>query len=231
MADSTRRITETIEVTLSITEADEDGSPVAVDPDVTPSAEVLLHELVVQQVASEDLTHPSTGVYTFTLTPTMAGFHTVVWSWVQAGEGYESEYTIDVTSDPTGAVTDNSSDTSTDTSGLSADLLCVVTATFYDSSGCPLEGVYARFTPTLLSSFYSSGVVVQEASASSDEDGELEMVLVRGIQGILSVTGLGIVRNVRVPEVGAITLEDLMSLGDDLLEVQRTRFTSLPRRS
>lgn len=228
MAQSTRYITETIEVTLTVTEG---TTETAVDADAIPTAEIYLHSQVVATIEESSVTHSGTGIYVFDWNPANAGIHVVVWTWEYDGEEYESEYKIEVLADPQGTVSDDADDADPG-SGLPSESLCTVTATFYTASGEPLEGVYARFSPLRSTdSFVSSSVIVQETDASSDEDGELEMTLVRGVRGTLAITGIGIVREVEVPDQGTITLDELVALSDDPLEVQVPSFTSLIRRS
>lgn len=228
MADSTRPITDSIVITLTV---EEDGTAVAADS--IPTAEVVLREQVVQTATTADVSNPSTGVYTFALSPTETGVHTVTWSWTRAGENYESEFTVDITANPEGTVEDNSAASSPSSApDIGTANTCTVTATFYDGGGNGMEGVYVRFTPLRgTDSVFANGMFVQEVTASSDEDGALSLTLVRGVLGTLSVSGLGIVRQVRVPDVAATTLNSLIALGDDLLEVQTPKFTRLPRRS
>lgn len=227
-ADSTRLITDTILITLVI---EEDGS--AIDADSTPTAEVRVHNQVVQEVPASSVSKTGTGSYRFTLTPSEPGLHVVEWTWVRAGQTYTDSFRVEVQSNPTGSVEDNSEPSSIDTSpAIGSGNVCTVTATFYKADGSAFEGVFVRFTPLRsVDSFLSSQAIVQETTASSNENGELSLQLVRGVKGTLSVSGLGIVRTVRVPDVATIPLRDLVDLGDDVLAVQTTEFTVLPRRS
>lgn len=110
--------------------------------------------------------------------------------------------------------------------------LCDVTGRFFTAGGDGVEGVFVRFTPTRETDrFGAFGLVVREQTAVSDSTGHVRLNLVRGVSGTLSITGLGIVREITVPDVGAIPLQALVELGDDPLEVQRPVFTQLPRRS
>jgi hypothetical protein len=115
---------------------------------------------------------------------------------------------------------------------LDASQLCEVTARFYTADGDGVEGVYVRFSPTRTAeAFTSTGIFSNDTTAESDATGRLRMFLARGLEGMLTITGVGIVRQVTVPDVASITLEDLVAIGDDLLEVQTPQFTKLPRRS
>jgi len=115
---------------------------------------------------------------------------------------------------------------------LASSKICKVTGTFYDAGGNAMEGVYVRFTPTRdTEAFLTSGVIAAEVSASSDASGRLTLNLVRGVTGILAITGVGITKRVKVPNVGALDIKALVDNGEDLLEVQRPQFYKLPRRS
>ena len=116
---------------------------------------------------------------------------------------------------------------------LGTDKLCLVTATFYDAGGVPVQGVLVRFSPTILAEQNSPfGFIAREVTAQSDADGELAMYLVRGMTGTVSVTGVAIVRQVEVPDVGTAGLFDLISASQDPLEVQNLdSFVQLPRSS
>jgi len=116
---------------------------------------------------------------------------------------------------------------------LGTDKLCLVTATFYDAGGVPVQGVLVRFSPTILAEQNSPfGFIAREVTAQSDADGELAMYLVRGMTGTVSVTGVAIVRQVEVPDVGTAGLFDLISASQDPLEVQNLdAFVQLPRSS
>lgn len=232
MASSTRLVSETIGVTLLVKE-DVDGVATLMDADATPTAVVCLYEQVVFTITASDVSHPSTGTYTFSFKPTEVGLHVVEWAWTYGGEDYTSPFKIEVTADPSGTVYDDS--TGADEASepdIGSSNTCTVTANFFDASGRGLQGVYVRFTPQrTIDSVLSIGLLAKDATAVSDEDGAISLVLVRKVQGTLSVSGLGIVRVVTIPDVAAISLQDLVALGDDLLEVQTPVFTSLPRRS
>lgn len=231
MADSTRLLSETIVVTLTLTE-DISGVDTAITPDATPTAEICVHAQLVETITAAEVSNPSAGVYTFSFTPTKVGLHVVEWSWTYGEVENTSEFQIDVEADPLGTVTDDAAEAAVAATSLAADKLCVVTSTFYDGSGNALQGIVAKFTPLRSTdAFLTSGVIVQEVQASSDADGALALALVRGIMGTLAITHIGIVRQVTVPDAATTTLEDLVALGDDLLEVQVPQFTKLPRRS
>jgi len=235
MADSERTLNSEVTTELSIVQRDESQNEVAVDADETPTAEIRRLGVVVFTIEAGSVTHGGTGAYSFTWTPTHTGLHVITWSFTVGGDDYESEEKVSIvvevegTSDSDGEDTGDSEDVSSD---LGTSQTCTVTAQFYDAGGKAQKGVYVRFTPDRdTEAFLTSGVVATETTAESDDDGYLEMTLVRGLSGTLSVTGLGLVRQVTVPNLGSTTLKNLVENGDDPLEVQRPRFKPLPRRS
>lgn len=233
MADSTGTLHTEVTTELSITQV-VDGVAVAVNADSTPSAEITRIGVVQHTISPSSVLHPSTGVYTFTWTPTVTGVHVITWTYQVGGEDFTEEERIDIQAD-VDAVSD--SDGAAATASTAPDIgtgrSCLVTGHFVDAGGNNLQGVYVRFTPDRASSaFLTNGAVVaSEVTVVSDEDGVVEFYLARGLTGLISVSGMGIVRRVTVPDTGEVTLQGLVELGDDLLEVQRPRFVRLPRRS
>jgi len=226
---------EEITTTLTIVVTDSEGTETETDADDTPTAIIYYEREVHTQVAAEDVTHADTGVYTFTWTPDCVGTYVFKWSFTIGGDDYDSEETIDIIAVVEG--TSDSSDedsetTTTSTADIGNDNICTVTGTFYDASGNYMNGVFVRFTPSRSTdAFISQGVIALEATAESDENGALSLELIRGVKGMLTITGLGIVREVEIPDNGTIDIMDLVALGDDLLEVQKPQFVKLPRRS
>ena len=220
------------EITTTLTIVDEDDA--AVDADDTPEVTIYIQGEFYESIDQGDITHQSTGVYSFTWTPIAVATYVIHWEFEVGQEEYEDDEVLVVVSDITG--TSDSSEDGTpggdDEPDIGEDNTCTVTATFYDGSGDYMEGVYVRFTPLKSDdSFLDSGTVVMEVTASSGSDGSLSLVLVRGVKGMISVSGLGIVREVEVPNVATVSLRDLVDLGEDLLTVQRPQFKRLPRRS
>jgi hypothetical protein len=232
MAYDERTLNTEVTTTLSIVLRGSDGVETAIDADATPTAEIHVLGVLVQEIDTESVTHEGTGSYSFTWTPTQAAVHVITWSFAVGGGAYESEEKIRVVADVEGTSDSVPDDEEEDAPDLAASRLCTVTGTFYDAGGRALQGVYVRFTPDRdTTQFLSSGIVASEVTAESDESGALSLTLVRGVTGTLAITGLGVVRQVTVPDQGAITLKGLAELGDDPLEVQKTRFKKLPRRS
>ncbi len=234
---STERVLNSaITTTLSVVQRDDAGVESAADADETPTAEIRLLGVVVREVEAGDVVHDDTGTYSFVWTPTSTGRHVVTWSFVVGGDDYEAEEKIDVVADVEGSSSSEEAEGAEEDAPAEVDIgaskVCTVSGQFYDAGGNGMKGVYVRFTPDRdTTSFLSSGIVAAEVTASSDEDGALEIVLVRGVTGILAITGVGIVKRVTVPDVATTTIAALAELGDDLLEVQRPSFYKLPRRS
>jgi hypothetical protein len=224
-----------VEITtqLSIYSRDSNFVKSAVDADSIPTAAVEKDNVDWLETTDTTVTADDTGVYSFAWTPDEAGTYEVQWVWEYGSVEYSKTERYTVESTIIG-VSEETSDTDTELAepDLGVSKACKITGTFYDASGNFMQGVHVRFTPLrLMDAVLTSGVIAQEVTAVSDENGLVQLYLVRGVKGMLAITGIGLVREVLVPEVGAIDLMDLAALGDDLLEVQRPQFTELPRRS
>jgi len=115
---------------------------------------------------------------------------------------------------------------------IDASNLCTVTGTFLTADGSFLPGVYVRFSPDLETSRITSlGFIGKDATATSNSSGQISLTLVRGLTGMLSITGSDLVRRVTIPDQATIDIFALASEGDDLLEVQELELVELPRRS
>ena len=110
--------------------------------------------------------------------------------------------------------------------------LCSLTATFLTAGGTFLSGVLVRFSPDLGAGKVSSvGFIGEDVTGTSDATGQISLPVIRGLTGLLSVSGTDIVRRVTIPDQASIDLFELASTGDDLLEVQELELIELPRRS
>jgi hypothetical protein len=111
--------------------------------------------------------------------------------------------------------------------------MCKVTHTFIDAGGKYMHGVYVRFRPNLMpTQTLPAGTPAKEVTAVSDDRGELCIYLARGLTGLLAISGIGLVREVTVPDTPAADLFDLIPGTQDILEVQKMDdFVDLPRRS
>lgn len=154
-----------------------------------------------------------------------------VWTYTPVEDAEERTLQLEVTVDKvTGEEGEEAPAPSAPTSGLSS--VCEVTATFLDAGGNAVRGVYVRFSRKPGSAQPTAyGFVAREITAQSDDDGELSMYLLRGMTGTLTVTGIGLVREVTVPDADTVDLFDLVSDTQDLLAVQDLEFVTLPRSS
>lgn len=223
-----------ITTTLVIYSRSADGTKTEVDADATPTAQV--EKGGEDWLESDDITvsHDDTGTYTFSWTPDESEEYEVLWCWEYEGTEYSQTEKETVESSIIGTSTSEveEEDEAEDEPDLGTSSMCKVTGTFYDAGGNFMKGVYVRFTPSRLDeAMLTSGVIAQEVTEVSDENGEVSFYLVQGMTGMLSISGIGLVREVKVPEVGTTDIMDLAAQGDDLLEVQRPSFTKLPRRS
>jgi len=107
---------------------------------------------------------------------------------------------------------------------------CELTAKFISAGGKNKKGIFVRFTPNEGTSV-ASGFLVSEVTAESDEDGLISMHVVRGAEGLLTITGVGLVRRVVIPDQDTIDIFDLTATSQDLLEVKKIKLIEIPRRS
>ena len=116
---------------------------------------------------------------------------------------------------------------------LESSSVCVLTATFRDASGEPVQGVLVRFSPvTETNANTAFGFASKPVTAQSDEDGLLELRLIRGLQGVLSISGINLVRQVTIPDSTTVDIFALASDAADPFAVQNLdSFTVLPRSS
>jgi len=115
---------------------------------------------------------------------------------------------------------------------VDASNLCTVTGTFLTADGSYLQGVYVRFSPDIETSRVNAlGFIGKDATATSNASGQISLSLIRGLTGLLSITGSDLVRRVTIPDQATIDVFDLASQGVDLLEVQELELVELPRRS
>jgi hypothetical protein len=223
-----------VEITTKLSIYSRSGSTkAAVNADALPTVEVEKEGENWLSVGDTTVTPGDTGVYTFPWTPDEDGEYEVIWRWEYGSSSYSQveKYVVESSIIGVSEIAEEAEE-EVAVPDLGASKTCLVTGTFYDASGNLMKGVYVRFTPLRLEdSFLSSGIVAQEVTASSGEDGQISLYLIRGCFGTLSISGTGMVREVVVPDAGACDIMALAALGEDLLEVQRPQFTTLPRRS
>jgi hypothetical protein len=73
--------------------------------------------------------------------------------------------------------------------------------------------------------------VADDITAASNNNGEVSFSVVRGLVGLLAISGTDLVRRVTIPNQGTVDIFELSSTGLDLLEVQELTLIELPRRS
>ena len=200
-------------------------SGVAADVDSVVSVELQDIDANVLETVTT-VVHVATGQYRVTIpAQTTGGDLYDVWTYVPVEDAEEKTLQLEVTVDK--VVGDRGEAAA---SADAPDSVCEVTATFLDAGGNGILGVYIRFTPkNLRTQATAYGFAVREVTGQSDEDGEFSMNLLRGMVGTITVTGIGLVREVTIPDADTVDLFDLVSDTQDLLEVQDIDFVTLPR--
>ena len=210
--------------TLTIQFSSDSGGNFLVDADSLPTLTITLSSAVVTTITNP--TKSSTGIYEASWTPAVAGEYTLTWSFAVSGTNYTSTDTVfaldpsTVSGSVTGAPDIGSANT------------CVVSGTFLTSGGDYKSGIYVRFSPDIESARLTGhGFAVSDVTAVSGTNGIVSFSVVRGLTGLLSISGTDLVRRVTIPDASSANLFDLASTGDDLLEVQELELLELPRRS
>ena len=199
------------------------GSSYLVNADATPTLTISTGGSVVSTRTTA--TKTSTGVYSATWTPAAAGEYTLLWSFAVEGVDYSSSDTIF-------ALTASSSTDVSDAPDVGTANTCLITGTFIDAAGDFLSGVKVRFSPDLAQSRLTGvGFVAEDLTAESAANGQLSFSAVRGLVGLLTISGTNLVRRVTIPSQTTVDIFDLASTGPDLLEVQELELLELPRRS
>lgn len=111
---------------------------------------------------------------------------------------------------------------------------CLLTHRFVTSGGMAANGVEVIFSPILLSSQIRSGYSARDdVTVFSGTDGFVEMRLLRGLVGLLTVVGFhGMCRQVTIPDEEEVDIFDLISDAEDVIGTIRTSTDLLlyPRR-
>jgi hypothetical protein len=219
-----RLVGDTLEFTLTLNLATDDG-PLAVDATGSPTAILRKQDNgIVREFTGSMITRVEKGVYRLAWIPTIAESYTLTWYFELDGvalSDVESFIVYDI--DPGEPVPDPD---------VPLDNICTVTGRFLDAGGRYKRGVYVRFSPDTVSSENTPvGWVAADATAVSGADGMITLHLLRNMSGILSVSGIGMVRRVTIPNTAAVNLFALLSAADDLLEVQKAQTIELIRSS
>lgn len=212
--------------TLRVTLAGAAGSEKFLDADSAPVLVVTLGETEIDTISS-GFVHDVTGIYIASWTPLIAGTYTLTWTFTLDGTEYTSAFTVyalesaDVPAGATDPVPD-----------VGAGYTCILTGTFISAAGNFLPGVYVRFSPdTETSRVTGVGFATEDVTAASDANGIVKFTAVRGVTGLLAISGTSLVRRVTIPDAAAADIFELAATADDLLQVQELELTSLPRRS
>jgi hypothetical protein len=164
-------------------------------------------------------------VYSAPWTPSVAGEYSLVWTFSVD----EIEYSV---TDTVFAFDHASNVDVPDAPDVGSSNTCLITGTFIDAAGDYLSGVKVRFSPSIESARkLGIGFVAADVTAVSNASGLVSFNAVRGIEGLLSISGTSLVRTVTIPNQASIDLFALVSAAPDLLEVQELELVPLPRRS
>jgi len=199
------------------------GSSYLVNADSTPTLTISTGGAVVSTITTA--TNTSVGAYSAPWTPAVAGEHSLVWSFAVEGVSYSSSDTIFV-------LTAASSTDVSDAPDVGTANTCLITGTFIDAAGDFVSGVKVRFSPDLDAPRITGvGVIVADVTSISAANGQLAFSIVRGITGLMAISGTDLVRRVTIPSQTTVDIFELVSTGADLLEVQELELVELPRRS
>ena len=217
---------ESVTTTLTISFTDNQGTVTNYNADSTPTAKVFLGDTLLSTISGTDVTQTATGVYTITWVPASAGQHKIIWEFSVLDVSYSQDEDVFVLAAAATSVTPAGS------ADIGNDKVCKVTGTFIDAGGDFKKGVFVRFSPISAQQEHTTyGYMAGDITTESDSDGLIAMNIVRGTFGLLTITGVGIVRRVTIPDQDTIDVFSLAAQGQDALEVQTPTFVTLPRRS
>lgn len=170
--------------------------------------------------------NPLPGNYTHAWTPTKSGQYVLTWYFSLNDVEYTQSETIFVLENATVSATAG------DEPDIALDKVCRITGTFIDSGGNYRSGIQVRFSPSYdPHANTSQGFIVDDITSVTDATGSLDMFIVRGIEGLLTITGVGLSRRVKIPDQATIDIFNLASLGMDSFEVQTPTYYEAPRSS
>ena len=213
----------TLTISLTTTEGD-----IPTNADSTPTAAITTEagSLVVSFPASA-VSNPTTGTYQITWTPAQTGSYILTWAFVVDGSTFENTESFTVV-----RVTSASDASENVEPGVGYASTCKVTGTFLNARGDYQVGVHVRFTPAIGTNQVTPlGIISRETTAQTDTEGRLEMYLLPGQSGTLAISGMGLVREVTVPDETEIDIFELIADTDDPLVVQVVNTNPLIRRS
>lgn len=212
-------------LTISLTTSEGD---IPTNADSTPTAAITTDAgSPVVSFPAASVSNPSTGTYRITWTPSQTGSYVLTWTFLIDGSTFqntESFTVVRVTS-----ASDASENVEPDVGYAST---CKVTGTFLNARGDYQVGVHVRFTPAIGTNQVTPlGIISRETTAQTDTEGRLEMYLLPGQSGTLAISGMGLVREVTVPDETEIDIFELIADTDDPLAVQVANTNPLIRRS
>lgn len=208
---------------LTIQFTSSSGSSFRVNADTTPVLVVRREGTVVSTITTA--TNTDVGIYSAPWTPTVAGQYDLTWTFEVSGVEYTASDTVFAFNHASTADVPDAPDIGTSHT-------CLVTGRFIGANGDYLPGVYVRFSPSIESARrLGVGFVAADLDAVSDASGWVSFNVVRGIEGLLAISGTSIVRTVVIPNAASVDLFALAATGPDLLSVQELELVPLPRRS
>lgn len=188
-------------------------------------------EFVVETITS--VTSLGDGLYRVTVPALVAGGTLYdVWYYTSVANAEEDTKTFEVVVDEPEVEEGEAAEEADTTPDAGSSYVCLVTGRFFDASGNYFQGVWVKFTPNqIVDQVFASGMVAREVAVQSDANGAVSFYLMRGMRGTLTISGIGICREVTVPSTGTVDIFDMINGTDDPLEVQSVDFVSLPRSS
>ena len=212
-------------LTIALTTVDGD---IPTNADSTPSAVITTEAgAPVASFSGSSVTNSATGTYYVTWAPVNPGSYVLTWTFIVDGSSFTNTESFTAV-----RVTSASNASELEEPGVGYASTCKVTGTFLDARGDYQVGVHVRFTPNFgPNSVVPLGVVSRESTAQTNSEGLLEMYLLPGQTGTIAISGMGLVRQVTIPNEAEVDIFDLISDTDDPLAVQVANTNPLIRRS
>lgn len=221
-----KTVNEQVTTTLTVQFTD-GGVTTKVNADQTPVLRVYSGSTLITTIQGTDITNSTTGVYSGQWTPTNTGEYEAIWSFIVSSVTYSQTEAIFV-------LDANGAGLSPDdpTPDVGTENTCNITGRFIDAGGNYKKGILVKFSPiTAQSAHTEHGYIAGDISAESDATGQISMSVLRNTFGLITITHIGIVRRVTIPNQATIDIFALAAQGNDPLEVQTPMYTTLPRRS
>jgi len=217
---------QSITTTLTIQFTDNASVTTNYNADATPVAKVYLSSVLVETISGSSITNVLTGIYTVDWTPAEAGQYKVLWSFAVSAVSYTQDEDIFVLAAASTSVTP------TGDADIGNENVCTITGTFIQSNGNYHEGVIVTFDPvTTRARNTSFGYITKHSTVSSNSYGYISMPLLRGTEGLLSVSFAGIVRTVTIPDSVTVDIFDLLASYADDIDIKTPVLDTIPRSS